>query len=683
MSTFIYYESWCNWLMKYGVWNISQASPEKLQIEGFSPLVSAVMQARGLDTQIISQSPEMNLLGSPELLTDIEKGVTRVSRAIDSGEQVAVYGDYDVDGITSSCLMFSYLKSRGLEPEIYIPERLEEGYGLSKESLDALHSQGATLIITVDCGIASAVEAEYARKLGIDIVITDHHECQKNLPEAVAVIDPKRAGDQYPYKDLSGVGVAFKFICALEGGDSQQYLLEEYGDLVALGTVADMMPLVGENHFMVKMGLRIMNTRPRPGISALIKDSGLKAGELTAQSISFALAPRLNAAGRMGSAMLAFELLSQDDHNRAEFLAFQLGSLNKIRQNTENRIMTDVMKRLESSGYSGGPIFLVSENWHRGVVGIVAAKLMRTYSAPVALITVEAGVGRGSCRSVPGFNIFKALSHCSDWLTDFGGHELAAGFTVSGEHVERLKAELGSYYSKNPPNRDDNYLAIDFSLDNPELISSKNIRSLSTLEPFGAGNPCPVLCIEGAALGKITPLSGGKHLKFVINKWNADFECVSFSTTGEQLGFVEGDILDIAFTPQINTFYGKSNVQLLVSDVRPPAKVTSTGEIPVENPIKNAAISPSCPDRDDFACLYRYLKSGNVISGNRIRVLSELETGIGKGSAAKYYNVLKIMDELGLLTLTEEGEHIAACLYPNPKKVDLDSSEILRSLRRG
>lgn len=674
--------------MKFNIWNISQTPPETFRIEGFSPLVSAVLQARGTGSQVLSVNPDMNLLGSPEQLMDIGKGTARVSRAIESGERTAIYGDYDVDGITATCLMASYLISRGLEPEIYIPERLEEGYGLSKESLDYLHSQDVTLIITVDCGIAAAGETEYARKLGIDIVITDHHECQEKLPEAVAVIDPKRDGSLYPYKDLSGVGVAFKFVCALEGEGCEQTLLEEYGDLVALGTVADMMPLTGENHLMVKTGLRLMNMCPRPGISALLKDAGIKEGELTAQDISFALAPRLNAAGRMGSAVLAFELLGQDDRDRAGFLAFQLGSLNKLRQSTENRIMSEAIKMLDDAGYEDGPIILVSENWHRGVVGIVAAKLMRMYRVPVALISAQSGIGKGSGRSVPGFNIFKALCHCSDCLMDFGGHELAVGFTVSGDKTEDLKAQLFKYYSENPPNKEANSLLIDFSLNNPELISMNNIQSLDVLEPFGMGNPCPVLCIENAVLDKTIPLSGGKHLKLIINKWGSEFECVFFSATSDQLGVKDGDLLDIAFTPQINTFHGRTNVQLLVSDVRPAQSAISAEKSNVGASIKLAVSPPppmsSCPDRDDFARLYRYLtgKSDRQISGKRTRVLSELESGIGLGNAAKCYIVLKVMDELGLLSLTEDGENISAFLYPNPKKVDLGSSEILRSLRQ-
>lgn len=667
--------------MRFSIWNISQTSPETVLIDGFSPLVSAVLQARGAEKQMISMNPDMNFLEPPELLMDIGKGIERVSGAIESGEQTAVYGDYDVDGITATCLMASYLKTRGLDPEIYIPERLEEGYGLSKESLDYLHSQGVTLVITVDCGIATAGETEYAHKLGIDIVITDHHECQERLPEAVAVIDPKRYGDLYPYKDLSGVGVAFKFVCALEGKECQQALLEEYGDLVALGTVADMMPLTGENHLMVKTGLRLMNTRPRPGISALLKSAGIKEGELTAQDISFALAPRLNAAGRMGSAMLALELLNQDDSDRAGFLAFQLDSLNKLRQSTENRIMSEAIKMLEDSGYNDGPIILVSENWHRGVVGIVAAKLVKIYSVPVVLTSIQSGIGKGSSRSVPGFNIFKALCCCSDCLMDFGGHALAAGFTVSEDKTEDLKAELLKYYSKNPLNKEHHSLLIDFSLNNPELISMNNILSLDVLAPFGAGNPCPVLCIESAVLCKIIPLSGGKHLKLIISKWGSEFECVFFSVASDQLGINKGDLLDIAFTPQINTFHGRTTVQLLVSDVRPAQPAAAAEKPNAETSIKFAV---SCPDRDDFSCLYRYLtgKSDRQISGERVHVLNSLESEIGRGSAAKYYVVLKVMDELGLLSLTEDGENISAILYPNPKKVDLGSSEILRNLRQ-
>lgn len=670
--------------MKYNNWEILSKGIGIGSFDGYSPLVSAVLEARGIRGRAFKAYLQDSFLQSPELLDDIDAGVGRVHRAIEAGERVAIYGDYDVDGITSACLMASYLKSRNLTPEVYIPERLDEGYGLSVEALDSLYGQGVSLIITVDCGIAAAHEAEHAAKLGIDIVITDHHECHERLPRAVAVIDPKKSGDKYPFKDLAGVGVAFKFICALEGGDCGPRLLAQYGDLVALGTVADMMPLTGENRTMVCQGLRMMNTTARPGISALLTEAGLKAGALTAQTISFGLAPRLNAAGRMGSSVLALELLCQDDPARAAFLASQLGNLNRLRQSTENRIMEAAIKRLENSGYTAGPIVLESEGWHKGVIGIVAARLMRMYGEPVILISVEERTGKGSCRSIPGFNIFKALTTCEDILENFGGHELAAGLTVGADKIPELRERVWRFYSENPPDGSKNSLRIDFPVQNPELLDIDNVKSLDALEPFGIGNPAPVLCIGEAMLAKIIPLSGGKHVRIIADKWGREFDCVFFSISIDQVEMSEGDKIDIAFTPQINTFRGRSSIQLLLLDVRLSAEKQLDNRDNQSGETAPAG-SDDCPDRSDFARLYRYLsgvKDGKL-AGDRAYLMSQLASSIGCGSSGRYYSALKVMDELGLLTLTEKGDSISIVLCPNPQKVNLESSKILRRLRRG
>lgn len=672
--------------MKYNSWNIISYSPEKSTAKGLSSLVSAVLNSRDTnidDTTSYFDNSLENLYPCTHL-KDIQAGSLRVNRAIEQGEHTAVFGDYDVDGITSACLLSSYLISRGLEPEVYIPERLDEGYGLSKEALDFLHSLGVTLIITVDCGIAAIDEANYAAKLGIDLVITDHHEAQSKIPKAVAVIDPKRKDDTYPFKDLAGVGVAYKFICAIEGTGQEERLFDEYGDLIALGTVADMMPLTGENHIMVRRGLSLINKLPRPGIAALLKEAGIKDGELTAQGISFGLSPRLNAAGRMGSAKLALELLSENDPSQAKFRASQLGSLNKLRQKTESRILDEALTMLADSGYKTGPIILYSDNWHKGVVGIVAAKLMRIYLEPVVLITIEDSTGKGSCRSVSGFNIFEALSQCNA-ITNYGGHELAAGVTVEVDKIQEFMVELIEYYEKNPPNDEINRLNIDFSLRDPSLLNLDNVKSLDMLEPFGTGNPAPILCIENTFLDKIVPLSGGKHLRLTIKKWGLSFDCVFFSVTSDELSFTEGEFIDIAFTPQINTFRGNSNVQLLVSDIRETQNSNVLSSLEIADIVKYSK-EPSeiwsiCPERSDFAHLYKHLTTIKLLSGSKLQVLNELETEIGKGSAERYYICLGVMNELGLLELKEDKLNISVSLNPNPSKVDLESSTLLRSLR--
>lgn len=660
----------------------NKSDADALCPDGRSPLVSAIMNSRKMPDDFDITDCDLSNLHNPSLLGDIENGAARLVRAIETGERVAVYGDYDVDGITSTCLMASYLSDSGLEPEVYIPERLVDGYGLCKDSIDQLKALDVTLIITVDCGISAIEEVAYAKSLGIEMIITDHHECKGKSPDAVAVIDPKKVGDPYPFKSLAGVGVAFKLICSVHGEGSEKSLFEKYGDLVTLGTVADMMPLTDENRVMVRNGISLINKSPRPGLAALMKEAGINPGEMTSQTISFVLAPRLNAAGRMGSALLALELLSQDDPDRARFLAAELGSLNKLRQKTESRILAQAISLLEEEGYSSGPIVLAQENWHQGVVGIVAARLMRIYSEPVALISLEDGVGKGSCRSPEGFNIFEALDHCGDFLSGFGGHQLAAGLTVDEDKINNFKAKLSRYYDENPPDMDKNALTIDFLLSEPSLISMENIKSLDILEPFGTGNPAPVICIDSAVLKGVVPLSGGKHIRLLASKWGVEFDCVFFSASPDNLEVSVGDSFDIAFTPQINSFRGIDSAQLLVSDIRPAMK-TSGMCVQVPGGL-NEDMRGICPDRTDFAHLYKYIsgKKGGRLSGQKSHLLSEMETGTGRGSGTIYYLCLTVMDELGLLTLTEYGDEVDVTLSPNPIKVDLESSALLQSLRR-
>lgn len=654
-----------------------------LCLDGCSPLVSAIMSSRCMPEDFAITNCDISSLHSPALLSGIEEGAARLVRAMETGEHVAVYGDYDVDGITSTCLMASYLRDNGLEPETYIPERLEDGYGLNKEAIDQLKALDVTLIITVDCGITAIEEVAYAKSLGIEVVITDHHECQCKLPDAVAVIDPEKAGDPYPFKGLAGVGVAFSLICSVEGEGSEKSLFVKYGDLVTLGTVADMMPLTGDNRIIVRNGIRLMNESPRPGLAALMREAGIKQGELTGQGISFGLAPRLNAAGRMGSALLALELLTQDDPERAKFLASELGNLNKLRKKTENRILDQAISLLEETGYKSGPIVLSQENWHMGVVGIVAARLMRLYSEPVALISLDRGVGRGSCRSLAGFNMFDALAYCGDCLSGFGGHTLAAGLTLDVDKIDDFQAKLSKYYNDNPPDMDKNALTVDFLLSDPSLISMESIKSLDILEPFGTGNPAPVICIENALLKSVVPLSGGKHVKLLAEKWGSEFDCVFFSLSSDSLALSEGDSLDIAFTPQINSFRGRETAQLLVSDIRPSMTKITPPEGRCASPA-GEGVTGACPDRTDFAHLYKYIsgKRRGKLSGQKARLLSEMEIGTGRGSAATYYLCLTVMDELGLLTLTEYEDKMDVALSSNPGKVDLETSTLLQELRR-
>ena len=422
--------------MNYSDWNIPPEQPEiprRLTEAGYTPLLAALLARRGLDTPEAAESflhggPE--LLGDPLLLEDMDRAAARLRLAIERRETVAVFGDYDVDGITSACLVTSFLRAKGLDCEPYIPDRMEEGYGLNLAAMDTIKARGARLIVTVDCGITAAQEAGYAASLGMDMVITDHHECGAcPLPAAVAVVDPKRPGSRYPNADLAGVGVAFKLLCAVEGGAER--VLSQYADLIATGTIADVMPLTGENRYIVRRGLAMLAESPRPGIRALLEESGALGRRISASTVGFTLAPRLNAAGRLGRADVAVRLLLTRDEGEAARLAAELCRLNRERQEIEHDIYEAARRQL-SGEKPTAPIVLAAEGWHQGVIGIAASKLAEEFSLPTVMICLDGDSGKGSCRSCGDFNLFDALSACSGWLEGFGGHALAAGAGTHG-----------------------------------------------------------------------------------------------------------------------------------------------------------------------------------------------------------------------------------------------------------
>lgn len=556
------------------IWNVAgyhRPDAVALTQQGLNPLVAVLLVSRGIcepeDIQgLFCEDP--SLLADPLLLTGMDRAVARIQSAIEAGEHVAVYGDYDVDGITATCLLSRFLREKGLECEIYIPERLESGYGVKEDGLDKLISAGVTLTITVDCGVTAAPEVEYAKARGMDMIITDHHECGAALPDAVAVIDPKRHDDRYPGKALAGVGVAFKLVCAVEGQAQLSRLLAEYSELVAVGTVADVMPVTGENRILIKHGIKAIQAQGRCGIVSLCRAAGLDEKQLTVSNIGFVLAPRLNAAGRLGKTQIAVDLLMSEDPVEADALAEALCALNRDRQQMESEMFTEALHMLEKENTVDAPIVLSSGKWHQGVAGIAASRLSERFSLPAIVICLQDGQGHGSCRSCGGFNIFNALEYCSDLLETFGGHDMAAGLTVAQENIPAFKEKLCRYFKEKA---DPNFvpsLDIDFEVINPALLTVGNIDALNILEPFGTGNPTPLLSMTDVRVEAVTPLSGGKHTKLRISKLGAPFECVFFSQPTDELGVSPGDRLDIAFTPQINEYKGRRTVQLLLSATR-------------------------------------------------------------------------------------------------------------------
>ena len=557
----------------YDRWNVrgyDRGEAVRLCRRGLNPMVAVLLASRGItDADALSDwlRDDLSALSDPLSFQDMDRARDRVRQALERGEHVAVYGDYDVDGITASCLVADYLRGRGLVCDIYIPQRLEEGYGVKAAALDTIKGWGCTLVITVDCGITALEEAAYAAGIGLDLVITDHHRCGETVPAALAAVDPMRPDCRSASKNLAGVGVAFKLICAVEGPGSEEKLLDRYGDLVAAGTVADVMPVTGENRVLIKRGLQRMYRGERPGFLELRAASGLDNRPPTVSNVGFAIAPRVNAAGRLGSTATAVELLLTRDRRRASVLADELCALNRERQRIESGMFHEALAMLESFPDRTKPIVLASDTWHQGVCGIVASRISEKFNVPAVMISVKDGVGRGSCRSVEGFNLYDALSRCRDVLLGFGGHEMAAGLTVSRENIGALREALGKLYEgAAAPER---VLNVDFEVIKPELLSLANVEALDSMEPYGAGNPTPVLCMRDAVVENVAALSEGRHTKLWLRKGGAVFEALFFSRRPEELGVRAGDRVDAAFTPQINEFRGRRTVQLSLDDIRP------------------------------------------------------------------------------------------------------------------
>jgi single-stranded-DNA-specific exonuclease len=667
--------------MKYSEWIIPRdgaEAPSRLVAAGYAPLLAALLACRGIDSPELAHAfldVGSEALPDPLLLRDMDAAAERLCRAVNNCERVAVFGDYDVDGITSACLVTLWLTEHGVTAFPYIPDRMMEGYGLSCAAIDTIAARGVSLIVTVDCGITAAQEASYARSLGIDMVITDHHECGASpLPEAVAVVDPKRPDSAYPNRELAGVGVAFKLLCAAEGGAER--LLERYADLVATGTVADVMPLTGENRYLVKRGLAAMSAAPRPGIAVLLSCSGAADRRLTASTVGFTLAPRLNAAGRLGRADVAVQLLMTDDEIQAETLAEELCRLNRERQELEQSIWEDARGML-SAQPPAAPIVLAREGWHQGVIGIAASKLSEEYSLPAVMICLDGDMGKGSCRSCGGFNLFDALSACSDCLEGFGGHALAAGLTIRRERVEDFRAAIAAYYEENPAPHGA-ALRCDLRIEDPDMLTLEGAEALEQLEPFGSGNARPTLCVTGAELERLTPIGGGKHLRLTLCKGERRFECVLFARTEEELGLREGDAVDAAFYPQVNEFRSRRSLQLLITDLRKSCDGALCGSLLRGECPPPWECAQLCPDRGDFVRVWRMLEQQGGSLGGSLRACDWAPQGM---RPARAMMCLRVMEDTGLVELTGENDIFCAHALPGAAKADLDSSQVLKKLR--
>lgn len=667
--------------MKVKDWKIPYTRPcipHAFLAAGFTPLLSAVLSLRGINT--VSEANELisggkDCIHDPMLVLGMDRAVDRLHRAIDQKETVAVYGDYDVDGITSTCLLTDYLRSKGLNCIPYIPDRVEEGYGLNCGALDLLAQQGASLLVTVDCGITAVEEAQYAKSLGIDMVITDHHECGADtLPEAAALIDCKQDGDNYPNKYLAGVGVALKLVCACEGSSTK--MLDKYADLAAIGTIADVMPLVGENRYLVQLGLKQIAQSPRPGIAAMLKESSIDARKLSAATIGFSLAPRLNAAGRLGQASTAAKLLMSQDMAAAEALAIELCEMNRQRQNIEMEIWQQA-NGIISGTSPDSPIVLASDDWHQGVIGIAASRLSEQYSLPAIMICMNGEIGKGSCRSYGGFNLYEALSACSEHLIGFGGHALAAGLNIRRDQLDAFRQALAEYYNLNRPSPLPE-VQCDLLINNASMLSIENVRSLEALEPYGNRNPKPTMCFSGVRLEYASPVGGGRHLRMRVLLGHSRFESIFFSHTLDDLGIHEGDLIDLAFSPQINEFRGNVSVQLVVVAARRHSCTELCDAILHADEDVLWAAAPYCPDRADFVRIWRSLGKSFCTGKNTEEIIRQC---IDAMEPEKFCICLMVLLETGLLESADGGIFVSRRAEINGK-ADLGATELIKALKK-
>ena len=689
--------------MKFKKWTIGTPKEQDVALlrgAGYPYLLSTVLAARGISSAEEAAEfldRERSLTTSPMLMRDMDKAVERIQRAIAGGETVAVFGDYDVDGITSTVLLLDYLKSCGVNCLRYIPRRIEDGYGLSCDAIRGLHDQGATLMITVDCGITGNEEVAFARSLGMDVVVTDHHECKETLPDAVAVVDPHRPDCPYPFKHLAGVGVALKLVMALGGENREDALFARYCTLAAIGTVADVMRMEGENRTIVSCGLEALPHTDFVGVHALLKESGLLGKPITSIQIGFVLSPRINAAGRMGKADLAADLLETSDPARAEELARQLCDLNRERQAVEQAICADAVSKIQNlRSEERSALVLSSENWHQGVVGIVASRLSEKYSCPSFMIHLKDGTGKGSCRSYGGFNLFAALESCADLLDGFGGHELAAGFTIQEGNIDAFRQRMNRYVrSASGGELPVSSLDIDAAITCPGDVSLSEVEHLSQLEPYGAGNPRPTFALLGATVDAVQSVGQGKHLKLRLSKGTCRFDAIFFSVTEEECGVAAGMRVDAAFYLQANTFRGNTTLQLQLVDIRPSltpsrheaADLELLDRLVAGGPLTAQETSRLNASREQFGAywvlLERRLRQGKV-EEDLLPFLRQLAAQAGGGeSFLRAGLALRVFDERGLLSMNQESGRLTLCLNPIQGKVDLFASPYLSRLRGG
>ena len=713
-------------MAKFQKWAIpSDPREEEAAILGIArelhilPLTARLLYDRGCTTAAEAlrfMKIETEAFHNPMLLTDMDRACDRVIAALDRGEKIVIYGDYDVDGVTSVSILYLYLKSRRASVDYYIPSRIGEGYGLNPAAIADLAAKGFSLMITVDTGVTAVNEVAYAASLGMDTVVTDHHSCPAVLPSAAAVVNPMRADSKYPFSELAGCGVTFKLISAVEyrliartgadpiKADFMRPLCESYIDLAALGTVEDVMPLRDENRLIVSLGLKKLSRSVRPGVRALLEQSAAngKKGpiKVTSSTVGYTLAPRINAAGRIGHASRAVELFLTSSETEGEAIAAELSEINRERQRQENEIMEEALAMIAESGDTGedGMLILDSDKWHHGVIGIVSSRLTEQFHTPSILITFDGDIGKGSGRSIPGMNLVEALASCSDLLVKFGGHELAAGLSIERKNLPEFRRRMNEFARSCLTESDrETVLSLDAEVTAEEMTIAQ-AKELYYLEPFGVSNPVPLFCLREAVIAELAPIGGGRHSRVTLRKDGQLLSAVWFGAPANRVDYCAGDTVDAAFELGVNEFRGEQNAQLIIRDIRHAADYVSahSEELKRYDAVLREERIPrewdALPTRDDFAAVYVRLRR-ETAGQEGIVFLHRLlaDPSLSDIGYVKLRVVLDVLRETGILEAEpvqdgsvpcREGECFRFRMIPTKDKVNLERSEIFRSLKR-
>lgn len=659
------------------------------QTYGVPFFLAMLMNIRGLDdaAHLREFLGEGEPLSDPFLLKDMDKAAARITRAVDNMEKIAVYGDYDADGVTSTAMLYSYLETRGADVIFYIPQREGEGYGMNIGAVEYLKEQGVSLIVTVDNGISSVQEVARANELGIDVVVTDHHRPQEILPDAVAVVDAYRPDDTSPYKHFSGVGIAFKLLMALEDGAGDvEDLLEAYSDLAAIGTIGDIVPLTGENRTLIRAGLERLSQSDRPGVQALLENAGIAGKTLTSTNVAFTLVPRINATGRMGAPERAVRLLISGYEEEAEVLSEEICADNEERRRVEAEIAEAAFTDIEAKGYMKDRVVVVDgENWHHGVIGIVASRVTERCGKPCMIISRGETEAKGSGRSIEGFSLFEAICACGDLLIKFGGHPMAAGITLKPENIEAFRKRINQYAAEHFPQMPTQTVTLDCKL-NPAALSVSMAQSLTQLEPFGNGNPQPVFGLFNMELSNVTPVGGGGHLRLTLEKNGAVITAMRFNTKPEELPYHIGDKIDLAVQLEAREFRGQPSLTVIVRDMKFAAFNTEKNIASLasfEKWQRGEVLSAEdknrlYPDRACLAAIYRALRTVNGKETDQVRFVSQFGKDMTLGL---FKTALLVFEERGLVHSEIADDTFTAALIETSGKTDITRSPVLLALQ--